>query len=41
MTEEEAYELAVVSDYYDLVDYQYFFFEGDMRTYALYKKKTE
>lgn len=29
----------VVSEVYQLADYQYFFFEGDMRTYALYKKR--
>lgn len=39
MTEEDARQLAVVTDYYDLVDYQYFFLEGDMRTYLLYKRK--
>lgn len=38
-SEEELVALPVVSDYYDLVDYLYFAFEGDMRTYALYEKK--
>lgn len=39
MLEEELQKLPVVSEYYELVDYQYFYFEGDMRTYALYKRK--
>ncbi len=39
MAEDEMRQLPIVSDYYDLVDLQYFFFEGDMRTYALYKRK--
>ena len=39
MSEEELKTLPILSQYYDLVDYQYFYFEGDMRTYALYEKK--
>ncbi len=39
ITEEEALHLPIVSDYYELVDYQYFFFEGDVRTYLLYRRK--
>ena len=32
-------EWPVVSENYHLIDYQYFYFEGDMRTYTLYQKK--
>lgn len=39
-SEEELAALPVVSDYYSLVDYLYFTFEGDVRTYALYEKKS-
>ena len=35
--EEELRSLPVVSENYTLTDYQYFYFEGDMRTYALYR----
>nr|WP_318683446.1 hypothetical protein [uncultured Acetatifactor sp.] len=35
--EEELRRLPVVSESYTLTDYQYFYFEGDMRTYALYR----
>lgn len=41
LSEEELKELPVISEYYDLTDYQYFYFEGDIRTYALYERKTE
>lgn len=39
MTEDEARQFPIVSDYYDLVDYQYFPLEGEMRTYLLFKRK--
>lgn len=38
-TEEELCQIPVLSDHYDLVDYVYFYFEGDIRTYALYEKR--
>lgn len=38
-TPEELSEIPVLTDYYQLVDYQYYFMEEDVRTYALYKKK--
>lgn len=37
--EEELRELPVVSEYYELVDFLYFEFEGDLRTYALYERR--
>lgn len=40
VTEEELMQLPVVSQYYELVDYEYFYFEGDTRTYALYRRRT-
>lgn len=39
MPEEELQKLPVVSEYYELVDYQYFYFEGDKKTYALFRRK--
>lgn len=39
VSEEELQTLPEVSEHYELVDYQYFYFEGDMRTYALYRKR--
>ncbi len=39
VSEEELRSADVLSEYYDLVDYMYFYFEGDYRTYALYEKK--
>lgn len=38
-SEEELRELPVVSERYDLVDFLYFEFEGDSRTYALYERR--
>lgn len=38
-SEEELRSMNVLSEYYELVDYMYFYFEGDMRTYALYERK--
>lgn len=38
-SEEELKALPVLSEYYELADYQYFYFEGDNRTYALYRKR--
>lgn len=38
-SEEELRHMDLLSEYYDLVDYMYFYFEGDNRTYALYEKK--
>lgn len=38
-TEEELKEIPVLTDYYELVDYQYYYMEEDMRTYALYERK--
>ncbi len=38
-SEEQLRSLDTVSEYYDLADYMYFYFEGDNRTYALYEKK--
>lgn len=38
-SEEQLRSLDIVSEYYDLADYMYFYFEGDNRTYALYEKK--
>lgn len=37
--EEELRTLPVVSEYYELVDFLYFEFEGEPRTYALYERK--
>ena len=37
--EEELRALPVVSEYYELIDFVYFEFEGDLRTYALYERK--
>lgn len=37
--EEELKSLPVLSEYYDLVEYVYFPFEGAYRTYALYERK--
>lgn len=37
--EEELRKLPVVSEHYELVDFLYFEFEGDLRTYALYERK--
>lgn len=37
--EEELASLPVLSEYYDLVEYIYFPFEGANRTYALYERK--
>ncbi len=39
VTEEELRKLPVVSEYYELVEFLYFEFEGDLRTYALYERK--
>lgn len=39
VSEEELRGEDVLTEYYDLVDYMYFYFEGDYRTYALYEKK--
>lgn len=39
VSEEELKEMPIVSDYYELIDYQYFYFEGASRTYALYEVK--
>ncbi|MCM1056051.1 MAG: hypothetical protein NC517_00365 [Firmicutes bacterium] len=39
-SEEELLELPVVSEYYELIDYLYFEFEGDVRTYALYERRS-
>lgn len=38
-SEEELRSMEILSEYYELVDYMYFYFEGDNRTYALYEKK--
>lgn len=38
MPEEELRSIPVLSEHYELTDYLYFFFEGDMRTYALYRR---
>lgn len=38
-SEEELRHAGVLSEYYDLADYMYFYFEGDWRTYALYERK--
>lgn len=40
VSEEELRSMDVLSQYYELADYQYFYFEGDIRTYALYEKKS-
>ena len=37
--EEELKMKPIVSEYYDLVDFQYYWVEGDYRTFALYQKK--
>lgn len=37
--EEELRVLPIVSEHYKLVDFLYFEFEGDLRTYALYERK--
>lgn len=39
VTQEELEALPVVSEYYELVDFLYFEFEGDLRTYALYERR--
>ncbi len=39
VTEEELRKLPVVSENYELVEFLYFEFEGDLRTYALYERK--
>lgn len=39
LTEEELNQKPVVSQYYELVDYQYYYMEDGLRTYALYRKK--
>ncbi len=39
ISEEELRNEDVLSEYYELVDYMYFYFEGYNRTYALYEKK--
>lgn len=41
ISEEELKARPVLSEYYELVDYQYFYFEGNIRTYALFEVKTD
>ncbi len=41
ISREELMDIPVVSEYYELVDYLYFEFEGDLRTYALYERKKD
>lgn len=39
--EEELKSLPIVTEFYDLVDYVYFYLEDDIRTYALYELRDE
>ncbi len=41
VSREELLQFPVVSEYYELVDYLYFEFEGGIRTYALYERRKE